>query len=178
MSPGGAGFDGTACDRAGEPGGGIVGLVPQDSYDREFEAAVDRSRTRTPGMSRLLVLCAVLCGLFLMHGAPASAAEGCHGGMAVVANPPMPMAAGAAHTAVPEEHGISRADAAVTGMNGESCVSTHARDRLLPLLTALGPVILAGWVLGRLRPAVRGPARRGPPLAGRELLLQVCVART
>ncbi|WP_406385807.1 hypothetical protein [Streptomyces sp. NBC_01618] len=132
-------------------------------------------------MSRLLVLCAVLCGLFLMHGAPASAAEGCHGGQAVTSQPPMSMATGAAHTAhtaVPEEHSIPRVDAAVTGMNGESCVSTHARDRLLPLLMALGLVILAVWVLGRLRPAVRGPARRGPPLAGSELLLQVCVART
>ncbi|MFF2409801.1 hypothetical protein [Streptomyces sp. NPDC058092] len=129
-------------------------------------------------MFRLLVLCAVLCGLFLMHGSPASAAEGCHGGMAVTSEPPMSMTAGAGHTAVPEEQGIPRTDSAVTGMNGESCVSTHARDRLLPLLMALGLVILAVWVLGRLRPAVRGPARRGPPFAGRELLLQVCVART
>ncbi|MFI5750426.1 hypothetical protein [Streptomyces sp. NPDC051644] len=129
-------------------------------------------------MSRLLVLCAVLCGLFLMHGAPASAAEGCHGGVAVTSDPPMSMTTGAGHTAMAEEHGTARAAAAMPGMNGESCVSTHARDRLLPLLIALGLVVLAVWVLGRRRTAVRGPARRGPPFAGRDLLLQVCIART
>lgn len=31
------------------------------------------------GIARLLTVCAVLFGLFLMHGSPASAAEGCHG---------------------------------------------------------------------------------------------------
>ncbi|MFJ1675251.1 hypothetical protein ACIODT_09525 [Streptomyces sp. NPDC088251] len=134
---------------------------------------MDRRRTRTPGTSRLLVLCAVLCGLFLMHGAPASAAEGCHGAMAATSHPPMTAATAAGHTALPEEHGMARADAAAPGGNGESCVSTHARDRLLPLLMALGLVILAVRVLGRPRRAVRGP-----PSAGRELLLQVCVART
>ncbi|MEU2686591.1 hypothetical protein ABZ654_22460 [Streptomyces hygroscopicus] len=33
------------------------------------------------GIARLVAVCAVLLGLFLMHGAPATAAEGCHGGM-------------------------------------------------------------------------------------------------
>jgi len=33
------------------------------------------------GLARLLTACAVLVGLFLMHGAPATAAEGCHGAM-------------------------------------------------------------------------------------------------
>ncbi|MFF2958834.1 hypothetical protein ACFVT1_07940 [Streptomyces sp. NPDC057963] len=139
---------------------------------------MDRRRTRTPGTSRLLVLCAVLCGLFLMHGAPASAAEGCHGAMAATSHPPMTAAATAGQTAMPDEYGTARADAAAPGRNGESCVSTHARDRLLPLLMALGLVILAVRVLGRPRTAVRGPDRRGPPSAGRQLLLQVCVART
>ncbi|MFF1912621.1 hypothetical protein ACFVYE_13460 [Streptomyces sp. NPDC058239] len=170
--------DGTGCDRTGKPCGGILGLVPQEPYDREFEAAVDRRRARTPGVSRLLVLCAVLCGLFLMHGAPASAAEGCHGAMAVPSDAAMSMTTGAGHTALTDEHGTAHAAATMPGMTGESCVSTHARDRLLPLLMALGLVVLAVWVLGRRRTAVRGPARRGPPFAGRDLLLQVCIART
>ncbi|MFE5093882.1 hypothetical protein ACFRCI_26960 [Streptomyces sp. NPDC056638] len=139
---------------------------------------MDRTRTCTPGASRLLVLCAVLCGLFLMHGAPASAAEGCHGAMAVTSDAPMSMTTGAGHTAVTDEHGTAHAAAALPGMNGESCVSTHARDRLLPLLMSLGLVVLAVWVLGGRRTAVRGPARRGPPFVGRDLLLQVCIART
>ncbi|MFF8913188.1 hypothetical protein ACF08M_07655 [Streptomyces sp. NPDC015032] len=96
----------------------------------------------------------------------------------MTSNQAMPMATAAGHAAMPEEHGTARADVAAPGMNGESCVSTQARDRLLPLLMALGLVVLVVRVLGRPRTAVRGPARRGPPFAGRELLLQVCVART
>ncbi|MGW2110351.1 hypothetical protein [Streptomyces sp. NPDC001948] len=150
---------------------------------------MERGRTRTPGASRLLVLCAVLLGLFLMHGAPASAAEGCHGAMTVTAAAPAPgpvqataghegMPATAGHAAVRAEHGSARAAAAMPGMNGESCVFTHARDRVLPLLMALGLVLLAVRAPAGRRTDVRGPARRGPPLAGRGLLLQVCIART
>ncbi|MFI6726952.1 hypothetical protein NRF20_04320 [Streptomyces sp. R-74717] len=90
----------------------------------------------------------------------------------------MPTTTGADHTALTDAHGTAHVAAAMPGMNGESCVSTHARDRLLPLLMSLGLVVLAVWVLGRRRTAVRGPARRGPPFAGRDLLLQVCIART
>ena len=139
---------------------------------------MDRGHTRTPGTSRLLVLCAVLLGLFLMHGAPTSAADGCHDAMAVTASAPGPMQASAGHLAVRGEHGPARAVDTMSAMNGESCVFTHARDRVLPLLMALGLVLLAVPALTGRRAAVRGPARRGPPFAGRELLLQVCVART
>ncbi len=137
-----------------------------------------RGHTRTPGTSRLLVLCAVLLGLFLMHGAPTSAADGCHDAMAVTASAPGSMQASAGHFAVRGEHGPARALDTMSAMNGESCVFTHARDRVLPLLMALGLVLLAVRALTGRRAAVRGPARRGPPFAGRELLLQVCVART
>ncbi|MFB7531035.1 hypothetical protein ACFC0C_22835 [Streptomyces sp. NPDC056178] len=139
---------------------------------------MDRRRARTPGASRLLVLCAVLCGLFLMHGAPASAAEGCHGAPAAGSDMRMSMTARAAHTAVPGEHGPAHAAAVTPGASGESCVFTHARDRLLPLLMALGLVVLALSMPARRRTEVRGPTRRGPPFAGRDLLLQVCIART
>ncbi|MER5357608.1 hypothetical protein [Streptomyces sp. NPDC002785] len=90
----------------------------------------------------------------------------------------MPMTTGPGHMATADEHGTAHAAAAVPGMNGESCVFTHARDRLLPLLMALGLVVLAVWVLGSRPTAVGGPVRRGPPFAGRDLLIQVCIART
>lgn len=139
---------------------------------------MDRGRTRTPGTSRLLVLCAVLCGLFLMHGAPASAAEGCHDAMGTSAATPMSTTIADGHLAVRGGHEAAHVAAAVPATNGESCVFTHARDRVLPLLMAWGLVLLAIGVLAGHRTAVRGPARRGPPFAGRDLLLQVCVART
>ncbi|MFF8418723.1 hypothetical protein [Streptomyces sp. NPDC015680] len=124
------------------------------------------------------MLCTVLLGLFLMHGAPASAADGCHDAMAVTASAPGSMQVSAGHFAVRGEHAPARAVDTTSAMNGESCVFTHARDRVLPLLMALGLVLLAVRALTGRRAAVRGPARRGPPFAGRELLLQVCVART
>ncbi|MFE7111252.1 hypothetical protein ACFU98_25155 [Streptomyces sp. NPDC057575] len=141
---------------------------------------MERGRTRTPGASRLLVLCAVLLGLFLMHGAPASAAEGCHDAMTVTAaaSAPGSMQATAGHAAMRAEHGSARAVAGMPAMNGESCVFTHARDRVLPLLMSLGLALVAVQALSGRRTAVRGPARRGPPSAGRGLLLQVCIART
>src|SRR5690606_18450570 len=37
------------------------------------------------GSARLVAACVLLLGLFLMHGAPATAAEGCHGAMPSVA---------------------------------------------------------------------------------------------
>ncbi|MEE1770044.1 hypothetical protein PUR34_18290 [Streptomyces sp. JV185] len=113
-----------------------------------------------------------------MHGAPASAAEGCHDAMGMSAATPMSTTTADGHLAVRGEHDAAHVAAAVPATNGESCVFTHARDRVLPLLMALGLVLLAVGVPAGHRTAVRGPARRGPPFAGRDLLLQVCVART
>ncbi|MFF2009529.1 hypothetical protein ACFVWY_10705 [Streptomyces sp. NPDC058195] len=138
---------------------------------------MDRGRTRAPGASRLFVLCAVLWGLFLMHGAPASAVEGCHDARAMTAAAPDAAATGG-HAAMAEGDGAERVAAAAPGTSGESCVFTQSRDRLLPLLMALGLVVPAAVVLAGRRTAVRGPGRRGPPFSGRGLLLQVCVART
>lgn len=59
----------------------------------------DGSR-RGPGATRLPVLCAVLLGLVLMHGSPASAASGCHGGMPLTVLAPAP----AGHSANPAMH--------------------------------------------------------------------------
>ncbi|MFD5583629.1 hypothetical protein ACFWII_07475 [Streptomyces sp. NPDC127063] len=138
------------------------------------------------GIARLLAVCAVLFGLFLMHGAPATAAEGCHGAMSTMA---ASMTGGhdaaAPHaTHAPGAHGagpaVRAADA--SGMAGALCVSTPAHERThLPapgLLGLAGAAVFAPWVLGRLRAAAGGTGRRGPPGGGRDLLLQVCTART
>ncbi|MFG2146355.1 hypothetical protein ACGFRG_19425 [Streptomyces sp. NPDC048696] len=140
------------------------------------------------GIARLLAVCVVLFGLFLMHGAPASAAEGCHGSM--TAHAPMaahtPMAAG--HDASPMTHaspmdgqGPSARAAEGAGMSGALCVSTPAQQRIslgAPGLAAVVAVtVLTAWALARLR-AEGGSRRRGPPVGGRDHLLRVCIART
>ncbi|QTE02725.1 hypothetical protein [Streptomyces cyanogenus] len=138
------------------------------------------------GVARLCALCAVLCGLFLMHGAPATAAEGCHTAMTMAAVSPMPAGHAAAVTtpAAPAAHGpgptVRAADTSRTP--GTLCVSTPAPERTpLPapgLLAVAGGAALALWTRARLRTAAGGTGRRGPPAGGRDLLLQVCIART
>ncbi|MGW3415548.1 hypothetical protein [Streptomyces sp. NPDC000888] len=144
---------------------------------------MDRRRTCGPGVPRLLALCAVLFGLFLMHGAPVNAVGGCHGEGVMPA--PVSMPAHSGHTAAQgEQAGVPAVSltTAMAAMSGELCVSTPARDRLpLPasgLLAGLGLVGLAVWGLAGCPSAMWGPARRGPPSGGRGFLLQVCVART
>ncbi|MFI6564302.1 hypothetical protein [Streptomyces sp. NPDC050534] len=181
---------------------------------------MDSARTDRRGTSRLLAVCAVLFGLFLMHGTPATAAEGCHGAMPTAAHPPMTAIAGSPMTAVADSAMTVAADARMTvaadvpmtggrhaamtssawappvvhasgflvrsadasGMPGTLCVSTPAHDRTpLPapgLLALAGVAALVLWGLARLRAAAGGAGWRGPPAGGRDLLLQVCVART
>ncbi|MER5688398.1 hypothetical protein [Streptomyces sp. NPDC002205] len=147
-------------------------------------------QTRRRGIARLLALCAVLLGLFLMHGAPATAAEGCHGVMSAA---PMPaghdtaaMASAARATVMPASSPVmtqARAQQAssASAMDGAMCVSTPARDRI-PLPTggqlAVIAVLAASFLAGR-PPALGRTGRRGPPPpGGRSLLLTVCIART
>lgn len=137
------------------------------------------------GLARLPAVFAVLLGLFLMHGAPATAAEGCHGALTATAASPMAGGHDAAvmTTTMPAAHSpgpvVRAADAA--GMHGELCVSTPAHERVhLPapgLLAVAGAGVLVLWALIR-RAAADGTGRRGPPASGRGLLLQVCIART
>ncbi|KUN09208.1 hypothetical protein AQI95_05005 [Streptomyces yokosukanensis] len=147
---------------------------------------MDRTRAGRRDIARLLAVCAVLIGVFLMHGAPATAAEGCHDATpAMAAAPaahghhaaPIPAAASPVHASGP-----AVGAAAATGTAGTLCVSTPAHERFpLPapgLLAVAGAGALALWVSARLRAAADGTGRRGPPARGRDLLLQVCVART
>ncbi|MDD1061023.1 hypothetical protein NMG29_22850 [Streptomyces cocklensis] len=141
------------------------------------------SKAKRRGATRLLAACAVLFGLFLMHGTPASAAQGCHGAMPAISAMSAPMAdaphlpvtaapmADAAHS--PATAGHRTADA--PGMPGAVCVATPAHERLhlpAPALLAVALIALGAWAAPPAR-------RRGPPPAsGRPLLLQVCIART
>ncbi|MEH0580479.1 MULTISPECIES: hypothetical protein [Streptomyces] len=146
---------------------------------------MDSAQAGTRGVARLLAVCAVLFGLFLMHGAPATAAYGCHGAMTAAS----PMTSGHDTAALPAAHapaghtpGSAARAADVSGIPGALCVSTPAHERTpLPvpgLLAVAGAAVLALWTLTRLRAATGGRGRRGPPDGGRDLLLQVCIART
>jgi hypothetical protein len=127
--------------------------------------------------TRYALLWAVLLGLVLMHGGPA-AAQGCHGMASATMVAPSAMAEhGVTHPATSALGAVTQATAA---MDGTLCVSTPPPRVHVPvplLLTVLG---VGWWALLMLERA--GPAfaarRRGPPRAGRSLLLQVCVART
>ncbi|MGW5277500.1 hypothetical protein ACWEQP_34235 [Streptomyces sp. NPDC004044] len=145
---------------------------------------------RRRGIARLLALCAVLLGLFLMHGTPATAAEGCHGAMPAAAMPAGDDTAGMASAArafvtpasspVMTQAGAQQASGA-SAMDGAMCVSTPARGRIpLPTggLLAVVAVLAATFLAGR-PPALGRTGRRGPPPpGGRSLLLTVCIART
>lgn len=136
------------------------------------------------GIARLLAVCAVLFGLFLMHGSPASAAEGCHGSMPA----PAPMPAGhdaspmtTAHAPATHHPGPALQAAGAAGMPEVLCVATPAHERIpLPapgLLAVAAVTVLAAWTPAQRR-ALGGRGLRGPPAGGRDHLLQACIART
>ncbi|MFI5877613.1 hypothetical protein ACIBAH_35375 [Streptomyces sp. NPDC051445] len=137
-------------------------------------------QTRGRDIPRLLALCAVLVGLFLMHGAPATAAGGCHGEMTLPGPMPVPTTVAMASLTSPAMAQGAQQAADTAATHDDSCCSTLAPDSI-PLsiggmgavLTILAATIHSGWpwALGRNR-------RRGPPPGGRGLLLQVCIART
>ncbi|MCG6494780.1 hypothetical protein [Kitasatospora sp. A2-31] len=147
-----------------------------------------RSGGRTT--ARLLAVCALLAGLFLMHGSP-TAAGGCHepASSAPVAppqGPPHHPAAGRGdpqHAAAPPTAPGPRLEGGRTAggeQQAASCVSARDRDAAElppPAVRALAPVAaLLAALGGAFRRRADGP--RAPPAAGRRLLLRMCVART
>lgn len=136
--------------------------------------------------ARLLAVCAVLLGLFLMHGTPATAAGGCHGAMPTMPSPvPVGHSAAAmttAHVPAGQQPGPAVQAANATAMPGALCVSTPARERIpLPvpgLLAVAALAVLTAGTSARLREVGGRTRRRGPPDGGRDLLLKVCIART
>jgi hypothetical protein len=142
-----------------------------------------RAPRREPRAARLLAVCALLCGLFLMHGAPASAADGCHAAWPTAMTTAMTTPMTTAMTAKPMRSSPSATPSATaTGSAdayGGHCVALQARERIALPWPDAGAVP----VLARTAPAVvlaAGGAQRwrGPPSGGRELLLRVSVART
>ncbi|MEV5239730.1 hypothetical protein AB0K89_11565 [Streptomyces cinnamoneus] len=144
------------------------------------------ARSHGRALARLLAVCAVLLGVFLMHGTPATAATGCHEAMTALAPMPGEHAAHGEHSAAVEAataalpasaHAVSPA---MTGEHGAQCVATPVRDRiLLPTIWLLAAVVIGSvsvWMLLR-RVAAGQAGRRGPPGSGRDLLLRVCVSR-
>ena len=125
---------------------------------------------RGTAIARLATVCAVLVGLFLMHGLPAQA---CPAGAAM----PVTAMNAASHTEHPRAHDAPAASAE----HGSSCVFTPA-PRGIDSLLALLLLAATAALLERLRPAFGGGrhpgSRRAPPRAGAELLTALCVSRT
>ncbi|MER5638390.1 hypothetical protein ABT095_15695 [Kitasatospora sp. NPDC002227] len=136
-------------------------------------------------LTRLYVLCAVLAGLFLMHGSPASAASGCHrtAAAAPTEEPTADHAAAPAHhamadpdpgpgpTAAPAEPGH--------GHPGEVCLATpaqHGQPLAQPGTAPYAVEAAARAVDGPARSAADGP--RAPPSGGRDVTVRNCVSRT
>ncbi|MFD8544218.1 hypothetical protein [Streptomyces sp. NPDC059649] len=143
---------------------------------------MDRTGTSSrPLAARLLAVCAVVLGLFLMHGSPAAAADGCHGAMAgaMPMTQAAPAAMGSPATAPSAGHFAAAPHLTPVGMDGTLCVSTRAQSS--PPLPAVGVpavMVVTAWEpLGR-RLAAAVARWRGPPEGGRGVLLRVCVART
>jgi hypothetical protein len=146
----------------------------------------DTGRTGRRAVARLLAVCAVLFGLFLMHGAPATAAPGCHGETAASALTPHHAQVSGHHAdAATAPAAGARAPQAVPSApsagDGSVCVAVAPRERLLApvvwVLAALALVVFYAGAGSGWWAAARQVARRGPPDGGRELLLRVCTAR-
>ncbi|MEV0534320.1 hypothetical protein [Kitasatospora sp. NPDC050463] len=126
--------------------------------------------------ARLLLLCGLLAGLFLMHGSP-TAAGGCHEPATVTASSDH-----RAHGAPVDGPSLDGWRAPGGGPQAVSCVSNRDReDAGRPL--AAPPAAGAAAVLPEVRrlsapQGRRATGPRAPPDAGRRLLLRVCVART
>jgi hypothetical protein len=132
---------------------------------------------------RLLTVCALVTGLFLMHGLPAQACAG-GSGMATTAMTGMATSGPGGQAIIlsgaPVHGDHAAARPAVPG-HGTPCVFTPAPrglDALLALLLLAATAALAASA----RPA-RGTrsaprSRRAPPRAGPELLATLCVSRT
>lgn len=137
-------------------------------------------RSTARATARVLAVCAVLSGLFLMHGL---ASQGCPSGagMATTTTATTHTYHPMGFSPAPADRHLSAAMSPVQAMaagHGELCTSTPPpqSSTLLTLLLALAALTTA---------AALGPAvwtiqvrRRPPPLTGSALLTTLCVSRT
>lgn len=142
--------------------------------------------------ARLVAVCAVLAGLFAMHGL---SGQGCPGGlgapttsmrhpvrMATATDGPA-LAAAAMATSVSRPLMHSKVTIGMDGQLGEVCLATTPSSGWAARLLAL----LVGVSVIGVTTALRSPTvishpdncqRRAPPLAGSTLLRELCVSRT
>jgi hypothetical protein len=139
-----------------------------------------RSTASARAIARLLTVCAVLAGLFFMHGLPAQACSGGTGGMSAMTatstaghQDGITLGAGSAHREM-----VATVTAAAG--HGTACVFTPAPrglDALLALLLFAATVALAS---AQRLPNFGGHriSHRAPPPIGATLLTALCVSRT
>lgn len=143
-------------------------------------------------MARVLAVCAVLAGLFFMHGL---AAQECHGGggtsassmahsaQVTAATGGVTQVAGtrAASVSRPLAHSLSEGQASADAPPGALCVSTPPSSGwtgLLALLLSAGMISLANAVRSPdTATHPRNQRLRAPPPAGPVLLMNLCVSR-
>ncbi|MFN2479336.1 MAG: DUF6153 family protein [Pseudonocardiaceae bacterium] len=144
--------------------------------------------TSTRALARVVAVCAVLAGLFLMHGL---ATQECHGGAGASASSMSTMPAATGGVVKPVEamvHGSlngsarhsTSTDGADAAPRGGLCVSTPPTlglAGLLALLLAVGGLVLPSAVPRPNRATPSTNHGRGPPLAGSALLMNLCVCR-
>lgn len=134
-------------------------------------------------MARVIVACAVLAGLFFMHGLPT---QGCHGGAGMspssMTHSMVATVAGGSATPAGAMATQFRSEVgAAAEKPGALCVSTPPPmgwAGLLALLLSLGVVGLAAvWRSPDAAVDPRNQRLRAPPLAGTALLTSLCVSR-
>lgn len=146
---------------------------------------VNTIATPARALARVVAVCAVLAGLFLMHGL---ATQECHGGteasmssMSAVTGDMVTPVAAMVHQPLNRSAIHSGATGGATAVASSGlCVSTpptSALAGLLALLLALGGLVLASAVPRPNRATRLENHGRPPPLAGSALLTNLCVCR-
>jgi hypothetical protein len=127
------------------------------------------------GITRRVMLLAVLAGLFFMHGTVMGAA-GCQGGMPTSAPMAATMPLAAAYPVVPApQHTVQAAPQA----HGAMCAAIPPRtEPFVPAVTAALLLLGALVTPAPRRGFSRRQGARGPPLWGAGLLVRLCISRT
>jgi len=139
-----------------------------------------RSTASARAIARLLTVCAVLAGLFFMHGLPAQACSGGTGDMSATTATSATGHQGGTTLGAGAAHGEMVAAVTAAAGHGTACVFTPAPrglDALLALLL-LAATVAPASVRGRPNSGGHRISHRAPPPAGAALLTALCVSRT
>ena len=134
-----------------------------------------RNTASARAIARLLTVCAVLAGLFFMHGLPAQACSGGTGDMSA-----MTTTSTAGHQdGVTPAAGVAHREMVTAAVeHGTACVFTPAPRGLDALLALLLLAATVGLASAQRLPNSGGHRHRAPPLTGATLLTTLCVSRT